>query len=64
LGAPLIIDTLIRDTMIIDDDEDNYGFDDYDYDSGFWYSFHLEGVLWANNLGLMLKPCSLLVIIT
>jgi hypothetical protein len=37
----------------------------------FCYSFHLEGVLsiWkenirANNLGLMLKPGSLLVIIT
>jgi hypothetical protein len=30
LGAPLI-----RDTMITDDDEDNYGFDDYDYDYGF-----------------------------
>jgi hypothetical protein len=38
LGPPLI-----RDTMITDDDEDNYGFDDYD--SGFWYSFHLEGVI-------------------
>jgi hypothetical protein len=29
--------------MFIDDDEDNYGSDDYDY--GLWYSFHLEGVL-------------------
>jgi hypothetical protein len=29
LGAPLI-----RDTMVIDDDKDNYGFDDYDY----WFS--------------------------
>jgi hypothetical protein len=29
--------------MVTDDDEDNYGFDNYDY--GFWYSFHLEGVL-------------------
>jgi hypothetical protein len=26
-----------------DDDEDNYGFDDYDY--GLWYSFRLEIVL-------------------
>jgi hypothetical protein len=50
--------------MITNDDEDNYGFDDYDYDSGFWYSFRLEGLLWGNNLGLMLKPISLLVIIT
>jgi hypothetical protein len=50
--------------MITDDDEDNYGFDDYDYDYGFWYSFHLEGVLWGNNLGLMLKSGSLLVTIT
>jgi hypothetical protein len=40
LGAPLI-----RDTMITNDDEDNYDFDDYDYDYGFWYSFHFEGVL-------------------
>jgi hypothetical protein len=46
LGAPLI-----RDTMIIDDDEDNYGFNDEDnygfddYDYGFWYSFCLEGVV-------------------
>jgi hypothetical protein len=40
LGAPLI-----RDTMITNVDEDNYDFDDYDYDYGFWYSFHLEGVL-------------------
>jgi hypothetical protein len=31
--------------MIIDDDEVNYGFNGYDYDYGFWYSFHLEGVL-------------------
>jgi hypothetical protein len=61
LGAPLI-----RDTMITYDDEDNYGFngDDYDYDYGFWYSFCLEGVLWVNNLDLMLKSGSLLVIIT
>jgi hypothetical protein len=38
LGAPLV-----RDNMITYDDEDNYGFDDYDYD--YWYSFHLEGVI-------------------
>jgi hypothetical protein len=64
LGAPLIRYTLIKDTMLTDDDEVNSDFDVYDYDSGFWYSFHLEGVLWANNLGLMLKSGSLLVIIT
>jgi hypothetical protein len=33
LGAPLIRDTLIRDTLFIDDDEDNAGFYcGYDYD--------------------------------
>jgi hypothetical protein len=36
LGAPLIKDTLIRDTMVTDDVEVNYG---------FWYSFRLEGIL-------------------
>jgi hypothetical protein len=30
-GAPLIRDTLIRDVLVIDDDEDNVGFY-YDYD--------------------------------
>jgi hypothetical protein len=64
LGAPLIRGTLIRDTMITDDNEDNYGFDGYDYDYGFWYSFLWKEYYWANNLGLMLKPGSLLVIIT
>jgi hypothetical protein len=61
LGAPLI-----RDTMIKDDDEDNYGFNDYDYDYdyGFWCSFHWKEYFWVNNLGLMLNPSSLLVIIT
>jgi hypothetical protein len=49
--------------MIKDDDEDNYGLDDYDYDSSLWYSFCLEGVLWVTNLSLMLKLGSLLVII-
>jgi hypothetical protein len=34
-GAPLIRDTLIRDTLFTGDDEDNDGFD-YDYDYGFW----------------------------
>jgi hypothetical protein len=43
LGAPLIRDTLIKDSMVTDDDEDNSGFDDYDY--GFLYAFHLERVL-------------------
>jgi hypothetical protein len=38
----LIRDTLIRDVLVTDDDEDNVGFY-YDYD--FRYSFHLEGVL-------------------
>jgi hypothetical protein len=47
-----------------DDDEVNNGFNGDDYDYGFWYSFLLEGVLWANNLGLLLKLGSLLVIIT
>jgi hypothetical protein len=60
----LIRDTLIKHTMVTDDDQVNYDFDGYDYGSGLWYSFRLEGVLWANNLGLMLKPGSLLVIIT
>jgi hypothetical protein len=31
--------------MIKDDDEDNCGFNDYDYDYGLWCSFRLEGVL-------------------
>jgi hypothetical protein len=31
--------------MITYDDLDNYGFNDYDYDYGFWCSFRLEGVL-------------------
>jgi hypothetical protein len=33
--------------MVTYDDEDNCGFngDGYDNDYGFWYSFHLEGVL-------------------
>jgi hypothetical protein len=31
--------------MVTDDDEDNYEFDYYDYDYGFWNSFRLEGVL-------------------
>jgi hypothetical protein len=44
LGAPLIRDTLIRDTMFMDDDYD-YGFDDDGYDYGLWYSFHLERVV-------------------
>jgi hypothetical protein len=33
--------------MVIDHDEDNYGFDDCGYDYGSWYSFHLEGVFLA-----------------
>jgi hypothetical protein len=59
LGAPLI-----RDTMITDDDEVNYGFDGDDYDYGFWYFFVWNEYFCVNNLGLMLKPNSLLVIIT
>jgi hypothetical protein len=43
-GAPLIRDTLIRDVLVTDDDEDNVGFY-YDYDYDFRYSFRLEGVL-------------------
>jgi hypothetical protein len=41
----LIRDTLIRDALVIDDDEDNDGFYDDDYAYGFYYSFHLERVL-------------------
>jgi hypothetical protein len=42
----LIRDTLIRDVLVTDDDEDNVGFYyDYDYDYDFRYSFRLEGVL-------------------
>jgi hypothetical protein len=49
-------------TLFTDDDEDNAGF--YcDYDYGFWYSFRLERVLLGEQLRLMLKPGSLLVII-
>ena len=45
-GAPLIRDTLIRDALFTDDDEDNVGFYyGYDYDYGFWYSFRLERLL-------------------
>jgi hypothetical protein len=63
LGAPLIRDTLIRDTMVTDDDEVNYGF--------FMIMIMVSGILsvwkeyfWVNNLGLVLKSGSLLVIIT
>jgi hypothetical protein len=50
--------------MITDDDEDNDdSYCDYDYDYGFWCSFRLKEYFWVNNLGLMLKPGSLLVII-
>jgi hypothetical protein len=59
----LIRDTLIRDVLFTDDDEDNVGFY-YDYDYDFRYYFRLEGVLLGQQLGLMLKPSSLLVIIT
>jgi hypothetical protein len=62
LGAPLIRDTLIGDITFRDNDENNSGFDDYDY--GLWYSFRLEGVLLGKQLGLMLKPGSILEIIT
>jgi hypothetical protein len=61
-GAPLIRDTLIRDVWSIGGDEDD-GFGCV-YGNGKWYSFGLERVLWVNNLGLMLKPGFLLVIIT
>jgi hypothetical protein len=60
----LIRDTLIRDALFTnDDDEDNVGFY-YGYDYGFRYYFHWKEYFWVNNLGLMLKPGSLLVIIT
>ena len=45
-GAPLIRDTLIRDVLVTDDDDDNADFYcDYDYNYGFWYFFYLEIVL-------------------
>ena len=48
-GAPLIRDTLIRDVLFTDDDdEDGY---DYAYGNGKWYSFRLERVHRVNNLG-------------
>jgi hypothetical protein len=40
----LIRDTLIRDVLFTNDDEDNVGLY-YDYDYDFRYSFRLEGVL-------------------
>jgi hypothetical protein len=46
LGAPLIRETLIRDALFTNDDEDNAGlYYDYDYGYGLWYSFHLERIL-------------------
>jgi hypothetical protein len=46
LGAPLIRDTLIRNALFTNDDEDNADFYcDYDYGYGFWYSFRLERAL-------------------
>ena len=48
-GAPLIRDTLIRDVWFTGGDEDD-GYD-YAYGNGKWYYFHLERVLWVNNLG-------------
>jgi hypothetical protein len=56
-----LVAPLIRDTIITEDDEVNYGFGDYDYD--FWYFFVWKEYFWANSLGLMLKPGSLVVII-
>jgi hypothetical protein len=60
----LIRDTLIRDTMFIDDDEDNVVL-------MIMFMIMVSSILsvwkeyfWANSLGLMLKPGSLLVIIT
>ena len=47
----MIRDTLIRDALVTDDDEDNDGFYDDDYAYGKWYSFRLESLLWVNNLG-------------
>jgi hypothetical protein len=48
LGSSTIRDTLIRDTLFTEDNEDNDGFY-YDYDDnddyGFWYSFRLGRVL-------------------
>jgi hypothetical protein len=61
-GAPLIRDTWIRDVLFTVDNKDD-GFD-YDYGNGFWYSFRLERVLLGWQHGLMLKPGSILVILT
>jgi hypothetical protein len=58
----------MRDTMITYDDEDDdsngddFNGDDYDY--GFLYFPSWREYLWVNNLGLLLKLSSLLVIIT
>jgi hypothetical protein len=41
----LIRDTLIRDALVIDDDEDNDGFYDYDYAYGFLVFFSFGRVL-------------------
>ena len=41
----MIRDTLIRDALVIDDDEDNDGFYDYDYAYGFLVFFSFGRVL-------------------
>jgi hypothetical protein len=59
LGAPLIRDTLIRDTIFIDDDDEIMMI-------FIVIMIMVSGILsiwkeyfWVNNLGLMLKPGSL-----
>jgi hypothetical protein len=52
MGAPLIRDTLIRDTLFKDDDEDNAGFYcDYDYDYDYGIISIWKEYFWVNNLG-------------
>jgi hypothetical protein len=54
----LIRDTLIRDDLFTDDDED----DGYDYGNGKWYSFRLEkgpfGLTTWVNVKTWLSTCN------
>jgi hypothetical protein len=50
--------------MITDDDEDNYGFDGDDYVMVSGILSVWKEYFWVNNLSLILKPGTLLVIIT
>jgi hypothetical protein len=58
LGAALIRDTLIRDALFIDDDEDDVGFYcDYDYGYGLCYSFYLEKGTFGLTTWVNAKTC-------